>query len=96
MRRHDWASTHFGYPGKACWQHPDPVPTDNYVLFFPSNPVLMSPGEKGESVWSTDQGACEATFHVKTGREGVFAAAALRIWSSLVGEGESAPDVVMS
>lgn len=56
----------------------------------------MSPGEKGESVWSTDQGACEATFHVKTGREGVFAAAALRIWSSLVGEGESAPDVVMS
>ncbi|KAI0793863.1 hypothetical protein C8Q74DRAFT_538839 [Fomes fomentarius] len=94
--RHDWASTHFGYPGKACWQHPDPVPTDNYVLFFPSNPVLMSQGEKGESVWSTDQGACEATFHVKTGREGDFAAATLRIWSSLVGEGHSAPDVVMS
>ena len=39
LRRIDWPSVHFGFPGKVCWQHPDNVMTDNYVMVFPSNPV---------------------------------------------------------
>ncbi|KAI0700122.1 hypothetical protein C8T65DRAFT_287605 [Cerioporus squamosus] len=73
--RHNWASAHFGFPGKASWQHPDTVPTDNYVMFFPSNPVRTPQDE-----WRTDEGACESTFNIKAGREGAVEAAVARIW----------------
>lgn len=64
-----------------CWQHPDTVPTDNYVMMFPSNPVRTPTGE-----WRTDEGACEATFNVKAGREGSLQAAVGRIWGALAGD----------
>ena len=67
--RHDWPSAHFGHPGKVRWQHPDAVPTDNYILMFPSNPVQTHNGE-----WYTDEGACEVTLKVKKGREDLFRA----------------------
>ena len=86
--RHDWAGAHFGYPGRVCWQHPDTVPTDNYVIMFPPNPVRTADGEG-----HTDEGACEATFNVKAGREGDFRRSMARVWAAVVGEG-SGPEVV--
>ncbi|RDX54213.1 hypothetical protein OH76DRAFT_1074370 [Lentinus brumalis] len=88
--RHDWASVHFGFPGQASWQHPDTVPTDNYVMFFPSNPVRTPHGE-----WRTDDGACEATFNVKAGREDHLEAAVAQIWAAIVGETTN-PMVIVS
>ncbi|KAI0741964.1 hypothetical protein C8Q80DRAFT_1274305 [Daedaleopsis nitida] len=86
--RHDWASAHFGHPGTVCWQHPDTVPTDNYVMMFPSNPVRTPTGE-----WRADQGACEATFNVKAGREGTLEVAVARIWGA-VARDAVAPTVI--
>ncbi|RPD64451.1 hypothetical protein L226DRAFT_506158 [Lentinus tigrinus ALCF2SS1-7] len=88
--RHDWASAHFGFPGKASWQHPDTVPTDNYVMFFPSNPVRMP-----DSEWRTDDGACEATFNVKAGRECDLEGAIARGWAAVVGESMTTPTVII-
>ena len=85
-RRHDWPSAHFGHPGKVRWQHPDAVPTDNYILMFPSNPVQTHNGE-----WHTDEGACEVTLKVKKGREDLFEAALKTVWSEVVGEEMKTP-----
>ncbi|KAJ8496049.1 hypothetical protein ONZ51_g1367 [Trametes cubensis] len=79
--RHDWPSAHFGHPGTVRWQHPDAVPTDNYILMFPSNPVQTHNGE-----WYTDEGACEVTLKVKKGREDLFMAALKTVWIEVVGE----------
>lgn len=87
--RSNWGGAHFGYPGQVCWLQPDTVPTDNYVLMYPSNPV---PTEEG--VWIADAGACEVAFNVRKGREAAFEGALGEIWVDLVPGGEGAPRVL--
>ncbi|TBU37773.1 hypothetical protein BD309DRAFT_875752 [Dichomitus squalens] len=78
--RIDWASVHFGSPGKVCWQHPDHIMTDNYIMMFPSNPTRGNHG-----VWRTDDGACEMTFNVKKGVEEKLEVALALLWDVVVG-----------
>ncbi|KAJ8496045.1 hypothetical protein ONZ51_g1349 [Trametes cubensis] len=82
--RVNWSATHFGYPGQARWHHPDTVPTDNYVLMFPSNPVY----DRASGTWRTDEGACDVSVKVRTGRQDLFAAEVLRVWKAVVGDGD--------
>lgn len=83
MRRLDWTSAHFGFPGQARFYQTMPHMSPRYLKLFSPNPTILADGTT-----ISNEGGVEGMFYIRPALHGPFARALQQVTKELGMDGE--------